>query len=95
MKSIYTINAAITKITECLIVKMHAPAFNLQMGVSLVHGASLCFVLLPALQTLEATFQVKNNLRSTPASTALAQVLHRSHSSLTANHHLHGSGERN
>ena len=59
------------------------------------HGASLHFVLLLALRTLEAMFQAKNNVGSTPASTALAQVLHRSHNSHTANCHVRGSVERN
>ena len=52
-------------------------------------------VSLPALRTLEATFQAKNNLKSAPAITALAQVLHRSHNARTTNRHLCGSGERN
>ena len=34
------------------------------------------------------TFQAKNNIRSSPASTALAQVSHRSHNARTANRHL-------
>jgi len=40
-------------------------------------------------------FQAKNNVRSTPACTALIQVLHWSHNARTLTHHLHGSGERN
>ena len=55
----------------------------------------LCSISLPALQTLWATFQAKNNVRSTSASIALAQVSHRSHNTHTANRHLRSSGERN
>jgi len=58
MKSISAINATIMTI-------------NLKVGVSLNHGASLCFVSLPTLLTLEATFQAMNRVRSTHASTVL------------------------
>jgi len=58
------------KNTECSIIKMHAAAINLKVGVS--HGALLRFISLPALRTLEAMFQAKNNVGSTPARTALA-----------------------
>jgi len=92
MKSISTINAAITENTECLIIKTRAPANNLKVCVLLDHGALLCFV---SLLTLEAKFQAKNNVRSAPASTALSQVLQRSHNACTTNRHLCGSGERN
>ena len=57
---------------EYLIVKMHAPAINLKLGVSRDHRATLHFILLPALQNFEAKFQAKNNVTSTPASTAFA-----------------------
>ena len=36
------------------------------MGVSLDHKVTPCFILLLALRTLWATFQVENNARSTP-----------------------------
>ena len=55
----------------------------------------MCFVSLPALQIIWATFQTKINVRSASASTALAQVLHQSCNTRTANHHLRGCGERN
>ena len=42
MKSISTINAAITENTECSIIKTCAPASNLKMGLQLDHGKSLC-----------------------------------------------------
>ena len=95
MKSISTINPAIMKNTECLIVKTCTPANNLKVGVLLDHIASLCSVSLPVLLTFEAIFQAKNNVRSTPASTALAQVSCRSHNMHNANCHLCSSGERN
>ena len=47
------------------------------------------------LRTLRVTFQVENSVRSTPASTALTLVSHRSHNAHTTNCHLRGSGERN
>jgi len=77
MKSIFTINAAIAENMECLIVKVHALTINLQVGVSLGHGASLLFISLQALRTLDAKFQARNNISNAPASTALSQdVLH-------------------
>jgi len=68
---------------------------KLKVGVSLDHGVTLHFVLLPVLWTLRATIQAKNTVRSASASTALAQVSHQSHNTRTANCHLRGSGERN
>jgi len=59
-----------------LIVKTHAPANNLKVNVLFDHGTSLHFISLPALLTFEATFQAKNNVRSTPV---LTLVLHQSH----------------
>ena len=58
---------------ECLIVKVHSLFINLNIkgGVSLNHGASLRFVLLLAFQTCRETFQVKNNVRSAPVSSAV------------------------
>ena len=58
------------KNTECSIIKIRAPAINLRVDVLLYHSAPLHFILLPALQTLEATFQAKNNVRSAPVSTS-------------------------
>ena len=70
-----TINPAIMEDMECAIIKACTPFFYLKVGVSLDHDvASLCFVLLLALQMLWATFQTKNNVRSAPASSALTQV---------------------
>ena len=69
--------------TKCSIAKTRAPAVNSKVGVSLDHGAPLRFVLLSALQTLEATFQANNNVRSVPASTAFVKVSHQSHNACT------------
>jgi len=88
-------NPAIMENMECLIVITCTPANNLKVGVLLDHIASLCSVSLPALLTFEAIFQAKNNVRSTPASTVLAQVSCRSHNTHTTNRHLCSSGERN
>ena len=41
------------------------------------------------------TVRAKNGVRNAPASSALIQVLHQIHNMRTANHHLHGKGERN
>ena len=46
MKSISTINAAITENTKCLIVKAHALFIDLKVGVSLTYGALFRFLLL-------------------------------------------------
>jgi len=62
MKSISTINPAITENRECSI------------GVSLDDNVLLRFVLLLALRICWATFQAKNNIRSTPASFALTRT---------------------
>ena len=78
MKSIPTINPAITENTECLIVKVCALFIDLKVSVLLDHGVSLCFVLLLALRICWTTFQVKNNKRSGPASSELVLALHRS-----------------
>ena len=71
-KSNSTINPAITENMECLIIKAHASFINLKVGVSLNHDVSLCFVSLLNFRTCWATFQAKNNVRSTPGSSALA-----------------------
>ena len=68
---------------------------NLKVDVSLNHGVSLHFVLLPVLWTCWSTFQAKNNVRSTSVSSSLTLVSHRSHNLCTVNCHLRGSGERN
>ena len=57
MKSICTINPAITENTECMIVKVHVSFIDLKVSVLLV---SLHFISLLAFQTCWATFQVKN-----------------------------------
>jgi len=43
--------------------------------MSLDHGVLLCFILLLAVRTCWAMFQAKNNVKSAPACTALAQVV--------------------
>ena len=62
-------------------------------------SVSLRFISFPAtpntLEALWVTVQAKNHLRSTPASTALTLVSHRSHNVCTTNCHLHGKGARN
>ena len=51
MKSISTINPAITENMECSIVKARASFIDLKVGVSLGHGVLLRFVSLLALRT--------------------------------------------
>jgi len=70
MKSISTINRAITENIDCLIVKVCLIYQFKNVGVSLNHGVSLCFVSLLAFRTCWAAFQVKNNVRKAPASSA-------------------------
>ena len=74
MKSTSTINPAITDSTEWSIVEACASFINLKVGVSLNHGVALCFISLLAFQTCWATFQAKNNVSSTPASSALTRT---------------------
>jgi len=94
IKSISTINPAITENAECSIVE--APSFSdLKVGTSLDHGVLLCFVSLLAVWTCWATLQAKNNVRSTPSRSSLTLVSHRSHYACTTNRHLHAKGERN
>ena len=76
MKSISTINPAITENMECLIIKARTSYIDLKVGVSLNHGVTLCFILLLAFRPCWATFQAKNNVRSAPASSALTLVSH-------------------
>jgi len=52
MKSISTINPAITESMQHSIAKVHAPVIKLKVGLLLDHGVSLHFVSLPALLTL-------------------------------------------
>ena len=73
--------------------QMHAPPVNIKVDVSLDHGAPLHFFTLSALQTLEATFQARNNV-----SVMLAMHFSKSHTKVlyntcTANRHLYSSGE--
>ena len=75
--------------------KAHAIFINLKVDVSLDHDVLLHFISFIALRTCWATFKVKNNIRSTPASSALTLVWHQSHYVQTANRHLHRKGERN
>jgi len=51
MKSISTINPAITESMEWLIVKAHASLIDLKVVVSLNHGVLLHFVSLLVFQT--------------------------------------------
>ena len=78
---------------ECLIIKMRALFINLKVSMSLDHGISLRFVLLPAVLTCWVTFQAKNNIRRAPASSALTLVSYPSHNTPTTNCHLHAKGE--
>ena len=73
MKSISTINPAITEDTERLIDKEHALFIDLKVGVSLDNDVSLHFALVWAI------FQAENYVRSAPASSALTLVLHWNH----------------
>ena len=68
---------------------------DLKVGVSLDHGVLLCFISFIVLGTCWEAFKAKNNVRSTPTSSALTLVLHRSHYAQTANRHLHCKGEKN
>ena len=52
MKSIATVNLAITENTECSIVEARASFINLKVGALLDHDVSLCFVSLLALRML-------------------------------------------
>ena len=44
IKSIPSINPAITEITEYSIIKVHASVIDLKVGMSLGHGVSLCLI---------------------------------------------------
>ena len=92
MKSIPTINPAIKENTVYLIVEACTSFINLNVGVSLNHGASLHFILRIVLRTCWTTFQAKNNVRSAPASSALILVSDRNHDARIANRHLCDSG---
>ena len=81
IKSVSTINPAITENMEWSIVKACTPVINLKVGVPFDHDASVHFYTVD-LQTLWETFQAKNNCWSTPDSTALAQVLYQSYNTL-------------
>jgi len=80
LKSISTINPAITENTVCSIYRFKS--------AWVCHLIVLCFVSLLAFQTCWVTFQAKNDVRSAPASSALTLVSHRSHNVSTANRHL-------
>jgi len=71
MKSISTINSAITENMECSIANVRALFINLKVGELLDHDVSLRFVSLLALRTCWEIFQTQNNVRNTPASSAL------------------------
>ena len=67
MKSISTINLAITENMECSIIKVHAPAIDIKSGcVALTRCiTTLCFA--SSSVNVWLTFQAKNNARSAPA----------------------------
>ena len=72
MKGISTINLAITENMECSIINVHASFISLKVGVSLDYYAlftSSCSKILSNVPS-------KNNIRSTPASSALTIVSH-------------------
>ena len=95
-RSISKINPTITENTEFSIIKVHALFINLKVDVSLDHNVSLASFHFQLSEYFgQHSKQAKNNLRSTPASSALTLVSHQSHSVCAANHHLRGSGERN
>ena len=73
MKSISTMNPAITENAKHLTVKALALFINLKVGVLLDHDVSQRFALLLAFQTYWVTFRAENNVRGTPASPALTQ----------------------
>jgi len=75
MKSISTINLAITENTDGTIVKVHAPAFDIKVRVSPKHGVSLRFVSLPGLRT----FGYHSKQRITLQAPLLALHLLKSH----------------
>ena len=70
MKSISTINPAIKENTDGTIVKARAPVIDVKVGVSPWHDVSLRFVSFPGL-LMVGYHSAKNNVTSTPASTAL------------------------
>ena len=63
MKSISTINPAITENTEYLIVTVCATFIDLKVGVLLNHGVSLCCASPPSLRMSWVTFQTKNSVK--------------------------------
>ena len=89
MKSISTINSVIMENTKGSIIKT---------GTSVINKISRCVAW--SLRFTSSYFehfwvplQVKNNVRSTSASTALTQASHQSHNAHITNHHLHGKRE--
>ena len=71
MKSITTINPAIMENTECSIVEACTSFINLKVGVLFDHGVSLSSVLFFSNMLGNVP---SNNVRSTPASSALILV---------------------
>ena len=90
---ISTINPAITENMKCSVIEAHTQYIDLKVVRHFVIVQH--YILLPALRTLWLTFQARNSVRSAPASTVLAWVLHQSHNVCTMNRHLYSSGERN
>ena len=59
MKSISTINPAITENTDGTIVKAHAPVIDIKVGVLPKHSVSLRFVFFPGLRERLTTIPSK------------------------------------
>ena len=92
MKRISIINPAIMKNTDGTIVKACAPYKSGCVALT------VCIITLrfaSRSSNVWLPFQAKNNVTSTPASTALTKVSHRSHYVRTANRHVRGKRERN
>jgi len=52
MKSISSINQAITENTDGMIIKMHVPVIDIKVGVSVYHYASFHFQVFERLATI-------------------------------------------
>ena len=95
MKSISTINPAITKNTNCSIVEACSPVID-QNSECVAQSWRITMFRFQLLRTLWVIFQGKNSKKKFPASSALTKIrteaiMHMPHT----NHHLHSSGERN
>ena len=95
MKSISTINPAITENTECTIIKAQCPSYWNKSGYFALTQWIIMLCFTSSSSNVWLPFQAKNNIRIPPACTALTLVSHRSHNVHTTNRHLCGKGERN